>query len=157
MRKQPENQDKNRWKKLSINTDDLGCSFGKLFGISIISLALSGISLVLWFLSLPEDNPTYHISELPIIPLLSTISLIGSWVGMWSSLLCYSVWSFWQLRRLTKETTRPKERNPIKRVYYFIALIWAETDNLTTYEKRLQLTIQSFMGGIFILVVGVKQ
>ncbi|WP_175507147.1 hypothetical protein [Halostagnicola kamekurae] len=71
---------------------------------------------------------------------------------MWASPLAYSSWSFWQLRGMTVERSRPRSRNPLVRGYQLLALVSADLDELTPYEKRLQLTVQSFLLGAIVLV-----
>lgn len=126
--------------------DSLGRVFGTIFIASVGSFVLSSISLAAlsWWLS--ENEPEFSLSDPPVL------AILGSWVGVWASLLAYSTWSFWQLRRMTIERSRPRSRNPLVRGYQLLSLVSADVDELTEYEKRLQLTVQSFILGTITLV-----
>ncbi len=135
--------------RLRVNPDKLGRIFGKLLVASWVSFVLSVIGTVGSALIRPDVSQSLTITDIPVI------ALLGSWIGIWSSLLSYSVWSFWQLRRMSEERSRPKGRNPFKRLYYLLALGAEKVDDPTAYEERLQLTIQSFVFGTIMLVVPV--
>lgn len=129
--------------------DSLGRVFGLLFVASIASFVLSGIGLAALGAWLPEDEPEFSVSDPPVL------AILGSWVGIWASLLAYSGWSLWQLRGMTIERSRPRSRNPLVRGVQLLALtfeITTDLDELTTYEKRLQLTLQSFFFGLLFLI-----
>lgn len=131
---------------LRYRPDSLGRVFGTLFVASICSFVLSSIGLVALGLWLPEDEPVFSVGDPPVL------AILGSWVGVWASLLAYSGWSFWQLRRMTVKRSHPRSRNPLVRGYQLLALMFADVDELTAYEKRLQLTVQSFFFGTVALV-----
>ncbi|MDJ1432234.1 hypothetical protein [Halostagnicola sp. A-GB9-2] len=116
---------------------------------SWISFVLSMVGTVGIALIQPDTSQPLTITDITDIPVFV---LLGSWIGIWSSLLSYSVWSFWQLRRMSEERSRQKERNPFKRLYFLLVLAAEKVDDPTTYEERLQLTIQSFVFGTVMLV-----
>lgn len=135
--------------KFSVDSADLGRVFGKLAVGSVLLFVLSVIAIVLLSAIIPEENPTFTITN------ISTILLIGSWTGIWSSLLAYSVWSLRRLRRMSEEKNHSKNLCLFKQTCYMVALMleFKEVDSLTPYEERLQLTLQSFVLGLLVLVL----
>ncbi|SFS67669.1 hypothetical protein SAMN04488556_2064 [Halostagnicola kamekurae] len=146
MCEQSTDDDTSEWANSRFRPDSLGRAFGILFVASIGSFVLSTMGLIALGWWLPADAPKFSVGDPPVL------ALLGSWVGMWASPLAYSSWSFWQLRGMTVERSRPRSRNPLVRGYQLLALVSADLDELTPYEKRLQLTVQSFLLGAIVLV-----
>lgn len=126
--------------------DDLGHVFGKLLAASVITLWLSLVAMVGVLLASSEENPTLTVTDFPVY------LVIGSWVGIWASLLGYSVWSYRQLRRMRDEFPERTDRTLGERVSHVLAVASGNVDDPTAYEKRLNLTILSLAAGLFFLV-----
>lgn len=123
-----------------------GQAFGALFALSIGSLYLSLVGFVVYALMVAEENTTYTLADPPVA------GLAGSWVGIVVSLLSYSIWSGWQLRKLPEDSDRPTVRNPVKLVAYVVLLFIANTDDLDAYDRRLRRTTVTFVLGVIALL-----
>lgn len=85
--------------------------------------------------------------ELPVYTIRdpSTIALIVSWAGMWMSLIACGVWSLLTLKRRESPTGERFYRG--NRAVYLLKLFSADHDELTSYERRLQLAVQALVFG----------
>ncbi|ELY60585.1 hypothetical protein [Natronolimnohabitans innermongolicus] len=102
--------------------ENMGHVFGKLLAISMAVFWLSLVSLVVVLVASSEENPTLTTTNFPVY------LAIGSWVGIWASILGYSGWSFWLLRHMEK------------------------ADDPAAYERRLKRALKSLGMGLFVLV-----
>lgn len=126
--------------------DEPGRVFGAAFVVAMVAFVLALAGTVALAFVLP-GTPQFTATDPP------TLALLGSWTGMWSSMLCYSVWSFRRLRALPVDSAEFERRTLPGRAVFLAGLIFADVDDLTDYEKRLQLTIQSLLLWLTILVV----
>jgi len=131
-----------------IEFDDFGRLLGKVFVVALLSLVLTIVGTGALMYSMP-GKPTFTATDPP------TIALVISWVGTWVSMLCYNVWSVWQLRRMPVDSPAFTSRTLAGKPVFLLGLVFADTDDLTAYEERLQLTVQSLLLWIVLLVVPV--
>lgn len=136
--------------KRHITPDNLGDVIGLLLAASILLLCLSIAVIFLLVLNLPEGQSTL---EAPIIGWIFLIS-IGA-IPFW--LFVYSAWSFWRYRQLRAEMKESAGRSPFTRPRYLLTIVTAHDDDLSTYEKRVKLTVLSFAIGMGISLIAVRE
>lgn len=101
-----------------LRPDTLGETFGGLFYASVAAFFLSLMGLVLYLAYLPEENPTIPATAPPVI------ALVASWFSILISVICYGIWSAWQLRTLSPDRDAYDRRQ--RRTAWAVAgvLIW---------------------------------
>lgn len=143
------NEGENERPNSRFHPDNLGELFWKLFAAAVVSFYLSIIGFVLYVAQLSGDNHSFAMTDLPVlIP-------AGSWVGMLVSLGCYAVWSIWKLRKLRREMDRPADRSLVKKLNHAAMVLNADRDELDAYDTRLNRTLWSILGMIFVLLIPV--
>ena len=127
---------------------------GKLLKRSILAsfvglwLSVVGIALVaLSFYELSEGTPTTRISPFEPAGFVFVAAFVCG-CALIVSVLGYGGWSYSEARRLRRSTdaeSRPRRG--------LASVLFADDDNLTRYERRLRLTVVSFVVGLFLLAV----
>ncbi|OVE84102.1 hypothetical protein B2G88_06640 [Natronolimnobius baerhuensis] len=118
-----------------MDTDNFGPVLGKLFAASVFAFVLSQIIIILLSLLFPDEADELTTTDLPVL------LLIGSYLGAGLSLLCYSGWSFWQVRQMRKEHSGGGHSNPLKSAIYILWILSTNSNDLTAYETRLKRAI----------------
>lgn len=127
---------------------------GKLLKRSIIAsfvglwLSVIGIALVaLSFYESSEGTPTTRISPFEPAGFVFVAAFVCG-CALIASVLGYGGWSYAETRRLRRSTDAG--RRPRRGL---ASVLFADDDDLTRYERRLRLTVVSFVVGLFLLAV----
>lgn len=136
--------------RFDLDHDSVGRIFRKLIVVCLLSAVLSMMIMFLMVLSAAEDPLSDQPGPTVQAPIIGAVFLL-SIAGIPLSLFGYGVWSFREHHRLRKEMPNPKEPNPFKKPRRLLAIFTANTDDLTRYEKRVQLTEYSFLFGILVM------